>query len=57
MKVCKVDGTLQRRVENSGVERSAESEGKVSRQQTGVLTLMFKAQRQVRLRRDTVELV
>ena len=29
----------------------------VSRQQVGVLLLMFKAQRQVRLRRDAVELV
>jgi hypothetical protein len=29
----------------------------VSRQQVGVLPLMFKAQRQVRLRRDAVELV
>jgi transcription antitermination factor NusG len=28
----------------------------VSRQQVGVLLLMFKAQRQVRLRRDSVEL-
>jgi hypothetical protein len=29
----------------------------VSRQQVGVLLLMFKEQRQVRLRRDVVELV
>jgi hypothetical protein len=29
----------------------------VSRQQVGVFLLMFKAQRQVRLRRDAVELV
>jgi transcription antitermination factor NusG len=29
----------------------------VSRQQVGVLLLMFKAQRQVRLKRDAVELV
>jgi hypothetical protein len=29
----------------------------ISRQQIGVLLLMFKAQRQVRLRRDAVELV
>ncbi len=29
----------------------------VTRQQIGVLLLMFKAQRQVRLRRDAVELV
>jgi hypothetical protein len=29
----------------------------ISRQQVGVLLLMFKAQRQVRLRRDAVELV
>jgi hypothetical protein len=29
----------------------------VSRQQVGVLLLMFKAQRQVRLRRDAVEFV
>jgi transcription antitermination factor NusG len=28
----------------------------VSRQQVGVLMLMFKAQRQVRLRRDAIEL-
>jgi transcription antitermination factor NusG len=30
---------------------------KVSRQQVGVLLLMFKAQRQVRLSRDAVELI
>jgi hypothetical protein len=30
---------------------------KVSRQQVGVLVLMFKAQRQVRLSRDAVELI
>jgi hypothetical protein len=29
----------------------------VSRQQVGVLLLMFKAQRQVRLHRDAVELI